>query len=150
MKQQNVPCSIATQGRIKTWLLSQAPQPLGPVTLGPCPGHQLIIIPSSVPLAVLQTVTTNRELRALYNYSFYFFMEKEMTTHSSILAWEIPQTEEPGGLPSMRFQRIGHNLATKPLLLLKHEQRARHSAGYFAYIICCFQHNPVKVDAIMV
>ena len=126
------PCSVATGGRIEIWLLSQAPQPLGPVTPDPCPGHQLIIIPSSVPLAVLQTVTTNRELHALYNYSFYFFMEKEMTTHSSILAWEIPWTEEPGGLLSMGLQRLRHDLATKPLLLLKHEQRARHSAGYFA------------------
>ena len=32
-----------------------------------------------------------------------------MTTHSSILAWEIPRTEEPGGLQSMRLQRIGHD-----------------------------------------
>ena len=75
---------------------------------------------------------------------------ENMATHSGILAWEIPWTEEPGRLPSVGLQRTGHNLATKPLLLLKHEQRARHSAGYFAYIICCFQHNPVKVDAVVV
>ena len=31
---------------------------------------------------------------------------KEMATHSSILAWEIPQTEEPGGLQSMRLQEL--------------------------------------------
>ena len=36
-------------------------------------------------------------------------MEEEMATHSSILAWEIPWTEEPGGLQSMGLQRIGHN-----------------------------------------
>ena len=36
-------------------------------------------------------------------------LEKEMTTHSSILAWEIPWTEEPGGLHSMGSQRVGHN-----------------------------------------
>ena len=35
--------------------------------------------------------------------------EEEMTTHSSILAWEIPWTEEPGGLQSMRLHRVGHN-----------------------------------------
>ena len=40
-------------------------------------------------------------------------LEKEMATHSSILAWEIPWTEEPGGLQSMRSQRVGHNLVTK-------------------------------------
>ena len=36
-------------------------------------------------------------------------LEKEMTTHSSILAWKIPWTEEPGGLQSMGLQRVGHN-----------------------------------------
>ena len=36
-----------------------------------------------------------------------------MSTHSSILAWEIPWTEEPGGLYSMGLQRAGHNLVTK-------------------------------------
>ena len=34
---------------------------------------------------------------------------KEMVTHSSILAWRIPRTEEPGGLQSMGSQRIGHD-----------------------------------------
>ena len=36
-------------------------------------------------------------------------LEKEMATHSSILAWRIPWTEEPGGLYSMRSQRVGYN-----------------------------------------
>ena len=36
-------------------------------------------------------------------------LEKGMATHSSILAWEIPWTEEPGGLQSMGLQRVGHN-----------------------------------------
>ena len=40
-------------------------------------------------------------------------LEKEMATHSSIPAWEILWTEEPGGLQSMGSQRVGHNLATK-------------------------------------
>ena len=40
-------------------------------------------------------------------------LEKEMTTHSSILVWEIPWTEEPGGLQTMGLQRVGHDLATK-------------------------------------
>ena len=34
-------------------------------------------------------------------------LEKEMATHSSILAWKIPWTEEPGGLQSMESQRVG-------------------------------------------
>ena len=38
-------------------------------------------------------------------------LEKEMATHSSLLAWEIPWTEEPGGLQSMGSQRVGHDWA---------------------------------------
>ena len=36
-------------------------------------------------------------------------LEKEMATHSSILAWRIPWTEEPGGLQATGSERIGHN-----------------------------------------
>ena len=39
-------------------------------------------------------------------------MEKEMVTHSSILAWRIPWMEKPGRLQSMGLQRVGHDLAT--------------------------------------
>ena len=41
--------------------------------------------------------------------------EKEMATHSSILAWRILWTEEPGWLLSMGWHRVGHDLVTKPL-----------------------------------
>ena len=36
-------------------------------------------------------------------------LEEGMATHSSILAWRIPWTEEPGGLQTMGWQRVGHN-----------------------------------------
>ena len=36
-------------------------------------------------------------------------LEKEMATHSSVLAWRIPGTSEPGGLPSMGSHRVGHD-----------------------------------------
>ena len=42
-------------------------------------------------------------------------LEEEMATHSSILAWRIPQTEEPGGLQSTGLQRVRRNLATRQL-----------------------------------
>ena len=35
-------------------------------------------------------------------------LEKEMATHSSVLAWRIPETGEPGGLPSLGLHRVGH------------------------------------------
>ena len=41
-------------------------------------------------------------------------LKKEMAAHSSILAWRIPWTEEPGGLQSTGSQRVGHDLVTKP------------------------------------
>ena len=37
------------------------------------------------------------------------FMEKEMAAHSNVLAWRIPGTEEPGGLPSVGSHRVGHD-----------------------------------------
>ena len=39
-------------------------------------------------------------------------LEKGMATHSNILAWRIPWTEEPGGLQSMQSQRVGHDRTT--------------------------------------
>ena len=45
-----------------------------------------------------------------FTFTFHFHaLEKEMATHSSILAWRIPRTEEPRGLPSMGSHRVGHD-----------------------------------------
>ena len=41
-------------------------------------------------------------------------LEKEMATHANVLAWEIPWTEEPGGLLSMGLQRVGLDLVMEP------------------------------------
>ena len=43
------------------------------------------------------------------------YMEKAMATHSSVLAWRIPGTGEPGGLPSMGSHRVGHNWSDLPV-----------------------------------
>ena len=48
----------------------------------------------------------------LSNFTFTFHfdaLEKEMATHSSVLAWRIPGTGEPRGLPSMGLHRVGHD-----------------------------------------
>ena len=53
-----------------------------------------------------------RSQRWLSNFTFTFHfhaLEKEMTTHSSVLAWRTPGTGEPGGLPSMESHRVGHD-----------------------------------------
>ena len=45
-----------------------------------------------------------------FTFTFHFHaLEKEMATHSSVLAWKIPRMEEPGGLPSMGSHRVGHD-----------------------------------------
>ena len=53
------------------------------------------------------------EMHFFYNYftfTFHFHaLAKEMATHSSVLAWRIPGTGEPGGLPSMGSHRVGHD-----------------------------------------
>ena len=44
-----------------------------------------------------------------FTFTFHFHaLEKEMATHSSVLAWRIPGMGEPGGLPSMGSHRVGH------------------------------------------
>ena len=45
-----------------------------------------------------------------FTFTFHFHaLEKEMATHSSVLAWRIPGTAEPGGLLSMGLHRVGHD-----------------------------------------
>ena len=59
-----------------------------------------------------------------FTFSFHFHvLEKEMATHSSDLAWRIPGTGEPSGLPSMGSHKVGHNwndLAAAAAWFLKH------------------------------
>ena len=53
-----------------------------------------------------------RSLTRLSDFTFTFHfhaLEKEMATHSSVLAWRIPGTGEPGGLPSLGSHRVRHN-----------------------------------------
>ena len=52
---------------------------------------------------------------------------EEMATHSIILAWKIPWTEEPGGLQSMGSQRVGHDWATEPTHMHTHTHTHTHT-----------------------
>ena len=59
--------------------------------------------------AAVHGVATSRTLLSNFTFSFHFHaMEKEMATHSSVLAWRIPGTAEPDGLPSMGSHRVGY------------------------------------------
>ena len=57
-------------------------------------------------------------------------LEKEMATHSSVLAWEMPWTEEPGGLQSMGSQRVEYILATKQQSLFLSMKGQSHAIQY--------------------
>ena len=60
--------------------------------------------------AAVHGVTKSRARLSEFTFTFHFHaLEKEMATHSSILAWRIPGTEEPGGLPSIASHRVGHD-----------------------------------------
>ena len=60
--------------------------------------------------ATVHGVTRNQTWLSNFTFTFHFYaLEKEMATHSSVLAWRIPGTAEPGGLLSMGSHRVGHN-----------------------------------------
>ena len=61
-------------------------------------------------LAAVHEVTKSLTRLSDFTFTFHFHaLEKKMATHSSILAWRILGTAEPGGLPSMRLHRVRHN-----------------------------------------
>ena len=60
--------------------------------------------------AAVHGVTKSRTQLSNFTFSFHFHaLEKEMATHSSVLALRIPGMGEPGGLPSMGSHRVGHD-----------------------------------------
>ena len=60
--------------------------------------------------AAVHGVAKSRTRLSDFTFTFHFHaLEKETTTHSSVLAWRIPGTGEPGGLPSMGSHRVGHD-----------------------------------------
>ena len=60
--------------------------------------------------ASVHGVAKSRTRLSDFTFTFHFHaLEKEMATHSSVLAWRIPGTGEPGGLPSMGLHRVGHD-----------------------------------------
>ena len=60
--------------------------------------------------AVVHGVSKSRTRLSDFTFTFQFHaLEKEMGAHSSVLAWRIPGTGEPGGLLSMGLHRVGHD-----------------------------------------
>ena len=60
--------------------------------------------------AAVHGVAKSRTRLSDFTFTFHLHaLEKEMATHSSVLAWRIPGKGEPGGLPSMGLHRVGHD-----------------------------------------
>ena len=60
--------------------------------------------------AIVHGVAESRIRLSNLPFTFHFHaLEKEMATHSGVLAWRVPGTGEPGGLPSMGLHRVGHD-----------------------------------------
>ena len=60
--------------------------------------------------AAIHGVAKSQTRLSDFTFTFHFHaLEKEMATHSSVLAWRIPGTVKPGGLPSVGSHRVGHD-----------------------------------------
>ena len=60
--------------------------------------------------AAVHGVAKSQTRLSNFTLTFHFHaLEEEVATHSSVLAWRIPWTEEPGGLPSLGSHRVGHD-----------------------------------------
>ena len=60
--------------------------------------------------AAVHGITNSKARLSDFTFIFHFHaLEREMATHSSVLAWRIPGMAEPGGLPSMGSHRVGHD-----------------------------------------
>ena len=78
-------------------------------------------------------VAKSRTWLSDFTFTFYFHALKEMATHSSVLAWRIPGTGEPGGLPSMGSNRVGHDwsdLAAAAALKLQDLPNKYHNSSF--------------------
>ena len=60
--------------------------------------------------AAVHGVAKSRTRLSNFTFTFHFHeLEKELATHSSVLAWRIPGMVDPGGLPSMGLHKVGHD-----------------------------------------
>ena len=98
--------------------------------------------------AAVHGVAKSRTRLSDFTFTFHFHpLEKEMATHSSVLAWRIPGTGEPGGLPSMGSQRVGHNWATS---LSPHLLSFPGGASSGKEHPCrCRKHNETRVQSLI-
>ena len=76
--------------------------------------------------ATVHGVAKSQRWQSDFTLNFHFHaLEKEMATHSSILAWRIPRMAEPGGLPSMGSHRVGHDWSNLVVVVVESILKSR-------------------------
>ena len=89
--------------------------------------------------AAVHGVAKSQTQLSYLTFTFHFHaLEKEMATHSSVLAWRIPGTAEPGGLPSMGSHRVGHDWSDLAAAAADNENTLWWHACYF--LLCGLFH----------
>ena len=88
--------------------------------------------------SAIHGIATSRTRLSDFTFTFHFHaLEEEMATHSSVLAWRIPGTEETGGLPSIGSHRVGHDcsdLAAAAATVLINSQFIQISNQYAVHL----------------
>ena len=97
----------------------------------------------------LQSMGLLKSRTRLSNFTFTFHfhaLEKEMATHSSVLAWRIPGTVEPDGLPSMGSHRVGHDWSDLAEAAAAADKIGRYTHTY----ICSHIHMYTETESLFV
>ena len=85
--------------------------------------------------AAVHGVTKSRTRLSEFTFTFHFHaLEKEMATHSGVLAWRIPGTGEPGGLPSMGSHRVGHDWSDLAAVAADTWYKGTHTVFVFLWL----------------
>ena len=100
---------ISEPKKIKSVTVSIVSPSISHEVMGPDATILVFWMLSFKPTFLLPSFTFIKRLFSSF-FTFHFHaLEKEMATHSSVLAWRIPDMGEPGGLPSMGLHRVGHD-----------------------------------------
>ena len=107
--------------------------------------------------AVVHGVAEGRTQLSNFTFTFHFHaLEKEVATHSSVLAWRIPGMEHPGGLPSLGLQRVRHDWSDSAAsYIAQRKKKSLNSSFYlfqghgeeFCLVHCIYQSTGVMFRA---
>ena len=93
-------------------------------------------------VAAVHGVARSRTWLSDFTFTFHFHaLEKEMATHSNTLAWRIPGTGEPGGLPSMGSHRVRHDWSDLAAAVADHGQSGLLSCGLWRHLCSSGEHQ---------